>query len=269
MTRVTAAVTAVVLAGERAAPAADPLATAAGVVSKVLVPVAGVAVIERVVDTIERCGWIARRMLVGPSAATLAAEPKLRDRIDLGRWTWLAPTDSPAGSASAAFDAVGTDGHIVLTTADHAFLTPAILEQFCDAARATDADFVVAFARRDAVLAAFPNTRRTGWRFSDDTYCGCNLFMVLRPAGHGVTTFWRHVEKERKRPWRIMRMLGVGLFVRYLARRLSLADALAQLSRRTQCRIAHVVLTQPEAAVDVDSIDDWRLVNEAWARLRE
>jgi hypothetical protein len=29
-----------------------------------------------------------------------------------------------------------------------------------------------------------------------------------------------------------------------------------------------VVLSQSEAAVDVDSIADWRLVNETWARLR-
>ncbi len=65
-----------------------------------------------------------------------------------------------------------------------------------------------------------------------------------------------------------MRMLGTGMFLRYIAGRLSLADALSELSRRTQCRIAPVMVTQPEAAVDVDSIDDWRLVNETWARLR-
>ena len=65
-----------------------------------------------------------------------------------------------------------------------------------------------------------------------------------------------------------MRMLGLGLFLRYLAGRLSLAEALNELSRRTHCRIAPVLLTQPEAAVDVDSIEDWRLVNESWVRLR-
>ncbi len=257
------------LAGERPSPSTDPLASAAGVASKVLVPIAGVAVIERVVDTIERCGSDH-----APDAGRSqrrrrsAAEPKLRARIDSGTWTWLAPTESPAASASAAFDAIGTDGPILLTTADHAFMTPEILDQFCSAALRPTPTSPSAFARRSDVLATFPSTRRTGWHFSDDTYCGCNLFAVLRPAGHSVTVFWRHVEKERKRPWRIMRMLGIGLFVRYLAGRLSLADALAELSRRTQCRIAPVVLTQPEAAVDVDSIDDWRLVNETWARLR-
>jgi CTP:molybdopterin cytidylyltransferase MocA len=262
------AFTAVVLAGERASPATDPLASAAGVASKVLVPIAGVAVIQRVIETIEGCDRINRRMLVGPAAATLAGEPSLGARIDSGKWTWLAPTESPAASASAALDAIGTDGHILLTTADHPFLTPEMLHQFCSAALATGADFAVGFVRRRDVLAKFPNTRRTGWRFSDDTYCGCNLFAVLQPAGHSVTVFWRHVEKQRKRPWRIMRMLGAGLFLRYVAGRLSLADALSELSRRTQCRIAPVLLAQPEAAVDVDSIEDWHLVNKTWARLR-
>jgi CTP:molybdopterin cytidylyltransferase MocA len=260
--------TAVVLAGERPTPSADPLASAAGVVSKVLVPIAGVPVIERVLDSIERFDAVNRRMLVGPTAKTLAAAPQVAARIESGRWTWLAPTEGPAASATAAFDAIGTDGHIVLTTADHAFLTPTILEHFCRGALATGADFAVGLARRTEVAAAFPGTRRTGWRFSDDTYCGCNLFAVLRPAGHSVTGFWRHVEKERKRPWRILRMLGAGLFVRYVAGRLTLRDALAEVSRRTQCRIEPVLLPQAEAAVDVDSIDDWRLVNETWSRLR-
>ena len=260
--------TAVVLAGERPSPSTDPLASAAGVASKVLVPIAGVSVIERVVDTIERCSRINRRMLVGPNSTTLSAEPRLGARIESGAWTWFAPTESPAASASAALDAIGTDGPILLTTADHAFITPEILDQFCSAALKTGADFAVGFARRADVMATFPRTRRTGWHFSDDTYCGCNLFAVLQPAGHSVTVFWRHVEKERKRPWRIMRMLGTGLFLRYILGRLSLAEALMELSRRTQCRIAPVMVTHAEAAVDVDSIDDWRLVNETWARLR-
>ena len=83
--------TAVVLAGERPSPAADPLASAAGVASKVLVPVAGIAVIQRVLDNIERCDRFEKRILVGPTAATLAAVPGLPNRIDSGTWTWLAP----------------------------------------------------------------------------------------------------------------------------------------------------------------------------------
>lgn len=260
--------TVVVLAGERPSPAADPLASAAGVASKVLVPVAGVAVIQRVLDNIESCARFARRILVGPTAATLAAIPELQRRIDSGVWTWLAPGKTPATSGSAALEIIGNSGPVLLTTADHAFMTADILDYFCTAARASDADFVAGFARRQDVLAMFPGSRRTGWRFRDDTYCGCNLFAVLAPAGVGVTNYWQLVEAERKRPWRIMQMLGTGLMLRYLARRLTLADALAELGRRTECRIAPVILSQSEAAVDVDSIDDWRLVNESWARLR-
>jgi len=260
--------TVVVLAGERPSPAADPLASAAGVASKVLVPVAGVAVIQRVLDNIERCPRFGRRILVGPTAATLAAIPGLLSRIDSGVWTWLAPARTPAASGSAALEIIGNSGPVLLTTADHAFMTAEILDLFCSEALASGADFAAGFARRRDVLAMFPGSRRTGWRFRDDTYCGCNLFAVLAPAGIAVTGYWQLVEAERKRPWRIMQMLGTSLMLRYLTRRLTLADALAELGRRTQCRIAPVILSQSEAAVDVDSIDDWRLVNESWARLR-
>ena len=127
--------TAVVLAGERASPSTDPLASAAGVASKVLVPIAGVSVIERVRRH-------HRAMRLASIAACWSDPPPRRSAPNRGsapasnpaHWTWIAPTESPAASASAALEAIGTEGPIVLTTADHAFITPEILDQFCSAA---------------------------------------------------------------------------------------------------------------------------------------
>jgi len=48
--------------------------------------------------------------------------------------------------------------------------------------------------------------------------------------------------------------------LRYLLGRLSLSEALARLSRRLQLRLGFVLLPFPEAAVDVDSVDDWIFV---------
>ncbi|NJN52511.1 MAG: hypothetical protein HC809_12930 [Gammaproteobacteria bacterium] len=59
--------TVVVLAGERE-PGADPLAKAAGAISKVLVPIAGVAVIDRTVTAIEATPGLRHRLLAGPRA---------------------------------------------------------------------------------------------------------------------------------------------------------------------------------------------------------
>jgi hypothetical protein len=175
--------------------------------------------------------------------------------------------DSPASTALTALHAIGPRA-ILVTTADHAFLSPEILGHFLSNALATRADVAIGFARLDAVRARFPGTRRTGWRFRDDRYCGCNLFAFMTPRASAVAQLWRAFEKDRKRPWRIVAGLGPGLLVRYLTGRLELAAALAELGRRAGCRIAPVVLPYPQAAVDVDSIDDWQLANRLWEDIR-
>jgi GTP:adenosylcobinamide-phosphate guanylyltransferase len=254
---------AVVLAGERA-PGTDPLARAAGVASKVLVPVGGRPVIERVLEAIETAAVVDARWLAGPARSTVERHAPLYERVDAGRWRWLAPMDSPASTALTALHAIGPRP-VLVTTADHAWLRGEIVDHFARAALESGADVAIGFARLDDVRARFPDTRRTGWRFRDGAFSGCNLFAFLTPRASAAADLWRNFEKDRKRPWRIVAALGPGLLLRYLSGGLSLADGLAALGRRADCRIAPVVLPYPEAAVDVDSVADWELVNRLWS----
>jgi GTP:adenosylcobinamide-phosphate guanylyltransferase len=224
------------------------------------VPVGGRAVIDRVLEAIEASVTVDSRWLAGPERATVEHHAPMRERIDAGRWRWLAPMESPASTALTALHAIGAKPALV-TTADHAWLRGEIVDHFLTEARATGADVAIGFARLDDVRSRFPDTKRTGWRFRDGAYCGCNLFAFLTPRASAVADLWRSFEKDRKRPWRIVAGLGPGLLVRYLAGRLTLAEGLAQLGRRADCSIAPVVLPFPEAAVDVDTIADWELVN--------
>jgi hypothetical protein len=75
-----------------------------------------------------------------------------------------------------------------------------------------------------------------------------------------VADAWRRVEQQRKSPLRVMGQLGWRSVLSYVLGRLSLDRALDELSRRMQVRIRPVILPFPEAAIDVDSIADQRLV---------
>jgi hypothetical protein len=97
-------------------------------------------------------------------------------------------------------------------------------------------------------------------RLSDGGFCGCNLFAFLTPRSRRVADAWRRVEQQRKNPLRVIGQLGWWSVLRYLLGRLSLDTALEQLSRRMQVRVRPVILPFPEAAIDVDSIADQRLV---------
>lgn len=250
---------ALVMAGDRRPD--DPLLIAQDSTCKALIPVAGVTMLERVLAALAASDCIERTMLVGPSAAALASSADLQRRIDDGEPGWLAPATSPTESALAGLAALQSAGPVLVTTADHALLSAEIVQYFIAEANRVEADFVVAVARLDTVMAGFPGTRRTAIRLQDGPFCGCNLFAVCTPRGAELIAFWRRVEQQRKKPWRVIAgALGVSGVLRYLCGRLTLQQALQRLARQQGLRLAAVVLPFAEAAVDVDTLGDLALV---------
>jgi GTP:adenosylcobinamide-phosphate guanylyltransferase len=248
---------AIVLAGERGG--ADPVAAAAGVAAKALAPVGGRAMILRVLDALVAAREVGSITLCGPPLETIERDPELGRLVASGEMGWVESQSTPSLSAHRAMGMVAPDTPVLLTTADHPLLTPEIVDHFAAAARAAGEDVAVGLARFDRVAAAFPESRRTVLRFRDGGYCGCNLFAFLTARGREVAALWRRVEQDRKRPWRMVRIVGWDAVLRYLLRRLTLTEGLALVSQRLGLRIGAVILPFPEAAVDVDSVGDWRL----------
>jgi GTP:adenosylcobinamide-phosphate guanylyltransferase len=251
--------TALVLAGDRTPD--DPVARAAGVPCKALALVGGRPMVSRVLDALGTAREVGARVLCGPRREAFEQDAGLRALVEAGAVEWLEPAATPSLSAAAALDRVAAAAPVLLTTADHALLTPAVVDYFCAAARATGADVVVGLARAEQVTAAFPGTRRTVLRLRGGGYCGCNLFAFLTPAGRRAVRYWRRVEQERKRPLRLVAgALGWSAILDYALGRLTLEAALGRLSRRLGLQAGSVILPFPEAAVDVDSVEDLQLV---------
>jgi len=251
-----------VLAGERGGP--GEVARAAGVPAKVLARMMGRTMLERVVEELEACDAVADLALCGPEAAQLGAVPALQARVAAGTLAWLPPGDSPAGSVLAVLDALQPP--VLVTTGDHPLLTAAVVDRFCALAAESDADAVVGLVRHASVQRAFPRSRRTRLRFADGDWCGCNLFAFPTARGRRVVELWRRMEAHRKNPRRMLAALGPLALARYLLGRMALPEALQRLGARSGCTVRHIELSTPEAAVDVDSLADWQLVEH---RLRQ
>ena len=87
-----------------------------------------------------------------------------------------------------------------------------------------------------------------------------NLFAFLTPQARGAAEFWQKCEGQRKNPWKITRVLGWTDVLRYLLKRMTLAEGLDRLSARMNLKAGAVIMPFPEAAVDVDTVDDLLLV---------
>jgi GTP:adenosylcobinamide-phosphate guanylyltransferase len=244
--------TALVLAGTR--PGGDPLAEYAGVSHKALIEVDGVPMLLRVMRALAASPAVQRIVVAIDRPDVLQGFP------DVGKPVSVLPAATgPSASVAAALASEGTP--LLVTTADHALLQAAWIDEFVAAtAREPDADAFVALARSEAVLAAVPDTVRTWLRFADGAYSGCNVFLLRTPASLGVVRLWQQLEAERKKPLTMLRRLGLTYVLRYRFGWLRLAQALARLGRLAGSRVAPVVLSDGRAAIDVDKPGDLDLV---------
>jgi len=242
--------TAAVMAGERKGK--QPVADAAGVCCKAMVPVAGKPMLRRVLDALRASELIGEISIVGLPREVEDLFPGLK---------LLPGKNSPCASACHVLELCSEQLPLLVTTADHALLTAEMVDFFCQKAARTDADLVVAVAAIDTNDTQFPGLKRTLKRFRGQAYSGCNLYAFMRPAARVVPEHWLQVEQKRKSAWRVISQLGWVSVLSYLLGRLSLEDALAKLSAKLGVRIEAVVMPFPEAAIDVDTVADWHIVN--------
>lgn len=243
---------ALVLAGSRGG--TDPVASYAGVADKAMIVIGGGTMLAHVVETLRAAG--AKRIMVAASSDAVRAHAR-----DLGTEV-IAAADGPSASAALGLARIGAP--LLVTTADHALLRPEWIEGFL-ADTPDDADVVALLARREAIECAAPETRRTYLRFADGDWSGCNLFWLATPRAAAAIALWQLVERDRKRPWRIVRRLGPVLLLRYLAGRLTLTEALVRLGGVAGCRVRVVESDFGLAAIDVDKPDDLDLVRRLTA----
>jgi len=241
---------ALVLAGSR--PGGDAVARAAGVSHKALAPVAGVAMLTRVVATLRAARTVREVIVCGIDRETLSTQSDLRASLDNGRLGLMASAATPSASVLSVMRQVAPP--LLVATADHPLLTTALVEDFCTRSASSGADVTVGLVAAHLVRTAFPTLRRTTLRFRDGAYCGCNLYAFLTPAAQRAPEAWMEVERHRKRPWRLVGALGAGVTLRFLLRRLTLEAVTDLASDRMGVHVRPVFLSQPEAGFDVDTV---------------
>lgn len=255
---------ALVLAADRGAQ--DPVAKYAGVACKAYAAIGGKPMVIRVLDALNSCNRVNSIFLCGPPESQLSACEELKYRIENRQVSWIANLDSPARSAALGLSFIDSHYSVLLTTADHALLTPEIINYFLQASSSLKCDVTVGIIKYKILQNKYGNARRTVIRLYDGDFCGCNLF-TFNSRGRVLVDFWQQAEALRKRPWKLIsRVLGWRAVWSYLLGRLTLDQALQQVSKKTGVQICPVILPFPEAGIDVDKVEDLQQVESILAK---
>lgn len=249
------AFTAFILAGCRGDE--DPLAS--GGRSKALLPVAGVPMLVRVVRSVAAAARVGQLVISSNDPAGLHGLPDLAAWVASGRLGFHRSGASPAASVVDYLTHVTQDRPLLVTTADHPLLTTAMVDYFCEAACASEADVAVGVVAASLFFAHYPHSQRTFIPLRGESYCGTNLFSLHTPQAVVAARFWAHAGQFRKRPWQLVSSFGLATLALFALRRLDLQAAAARASRLLGVRVAAVPMPFAECAIDVDTAEDLAL----------
>ena len=238
---------AIVLAGSR--PGVDRFAQSFGTDLKALIPVGGEPMVVRPV----------RALLESPSVGSVTVLAQQPERIaavlpDDPRLSVKTSEGSIAETLLALCEDPQTPWPLLVTTADHALLSPEMVHEACWRSTRTDVGICVVTKRR--LTRAFPDSKRTWLRFKGGAYTGANLFVLRSSKVAPAIEIWRSIEQDRKKVMRVFWSLGPMLFLKIMLRQVTIEDALHRVSVRLGVSIRPVRLSDPRAAIDVDKASD-------------
>ncbi|ACA58628.1 nucleotidyltransferase family protein [Candidatus Desulforudis audaxviator] len=233
-------------------PNTGPLKEVSPVEHEALIPLGSRCMVEYVIEALRGSGCVGRIVAVGPEA--------IRRLPGAAGVEVFEPAGSLMDNVATGLRHFDSAESVLVATADIPLLTPEAVQDFIDRCGDRQKDIYYPVVRDEVVERRFPGGRRTYVRLSDGRFTGGNL-ILFRPA---VFDHCRAKAQEfalhRKNPLKLAAVIGPVFVLRFLLRRLSLADAERRITALVGITGRAVVSEYPEIAVDVDKPEDYALV---------
>lgn len=241
---------------------ADPLLAVAGVDHKSLVPVAGKPMIWHVVNAFVASGRVGEIVIIG-----LGPE----HGIDFDVPVHYVP-NQPSLWASQHAGVIrlrelnSEDRFIIGTTADIPLLTGEIVNAFIDGCQPYDRGLYWGIVPEAVMVRGFPNSKRSYLTLREGRFCSGDMYLGKLSTAEQVQEKMRGFIENRKSVVRQLLILGPGVILRFLFRRLALNDLLGVVQQALGITGGPVILPFAEAGMDVDKPFQWEQVKEYLVR---
>jgi CTP:molybdopterin cytidylyltransferase MocA len=258
---VSQSVKAVVLAGGTADWSGEP---------KALLAINGIPLILRIVNGLQALPLITRIAVVGPdpvlSILPDLPKPCIKVRATSDLWT-----NTQLGIKAVQPE---PEDYLLLCAADMPFVTAESLDKFLRAALETGADLtylavpLTGFKR----FLALEKFHRTSAKLREGVLTGGNLLLLRVRALPNITAFADQAIRSRKSLWRLGKIAGWKLLLKWLLSNLPIVGnaftvSVSELERRAEellgCRCKAIIADLPELAFDIDKLEDYELAKSA------
>lgn len=226
----------------------DPLYTYTQGKPKSLMPVGGRTMLERVVDALHGAASVDDILVVGLEGGDdLTFESPVHFLPDQGNMvanglagiSWLQERNPKAGQ-------------FLLCSADIPAVTSKIVDGFVDLCRPFDSTVYYSLVLKETIEARFPDSGRTFVPLKGAKVAGGDIFIASPEIARVDTELLGALASGRKAAWKLARIVGIRTLLRFLLRRLTIADVAESASEIAGFPVEIIVSPFAEMAMDVD-----------------
>lgn len=242
---------AVLLTGGGANPS-DPLFERSAGLPKAALPIAGKPLARWVTDALAGSKSVSGLVVVG-----LDRDSAARSGIVFPDGTRFVPDSGSLignvkAGAGAATDLSGGTGLVMIASSDVPAIRPAMIDWMAAEASKTEDDLYYLAIDRGVMEASFPGSGRSFIKFRDREICGGDITIIRPAAFMGGEGMWRRLTEGRKSAAALALAIGLDVLVKFLLRRLTLAETVRIACARLKIKGRAVECPFPELGMDVD-----------------
>ncbi len=250
-------VDAVLLAG---APNNGPLQEVRSEKWEAEIPINGKPMIHYVINALTSSLRVENIVVVGPQ--------EIKDSLPPGA-TWVEAGENLTDNIFRAMDALEKKNKVLFVTADLPFLHGEVIDDFVDRCGELGGDIFYPLVSREANEQLYPETVRTYFTLKEGAFTGGNIILTTPQAVINSRWVMDQVISRRKKPWKIIQMLGVFFIFKFLTKQLTLR----QLEKRASELLGYsgvlIISPYPELSTDVDKPSDLELAEKTIVAMQD
>jgi GTP:adenosylcobinamide-phosphate guanylyltransferase len=230
-----------------------------GVQNKAFVQIHGQTMLSYVVAALRQVPEVKEIVIVGPAQEikTLFTPSDTLYVADEG--------ENIVENIQRGLAALSSPKKCLLVAADSAFLTAKAVENFMVSCQPYTAAVYYPIISRTTTEQRFPGVKRNYVKLVDGEFTGGNVIMIDSVRMKQVLPQIERIYAARKSPWRLVGILGVDLIMKFLRKRLTIAEIEQRFEALFSIPGQAVIVADAELGTDVDKPEDLELARDQLA----
>lgn len=228
-----------------------------GCPNKALLPIEGAPMLQYIIDALRGSTYIDGIAIIGDVELL-----KKHVQVDGSRDVFLQEEEKMIDNVVKGLDYFQDQENLLLITSDIPFIHTDAIDHFIQASLDSGADLTYPIISKETQLDSFPDMQRTYVKLQEGSFTGGNMIMAKPSIKENCISMARHMIQNRKKPWRMVQILGLGFLIQLLMGKLTIKKLENRIGELLGITPKAIITPYAEIGNDIDKPEDVELVKK-------